>query len=357
MSCAHSRYLTSLVAALLAHGGLAAVAALTWTAPQYFNRSLRTLTHESVEVTLQIDQPPALNPVSERHAGVVPSTQPQLTKLTVSAKVHPSPGGAADAPTFPSELPRKPSHPQSPARPAPPGPTLSMSQLGIGPGVNRALTKTPRIESRRGRRIAESNARLSASLAAGAADRDLALGLGAHGAVLSSLERTTLSGNTPATGSALFLVQVNSKGKLTIVDVIEAAGSFAGWAAVAKRTHAALAKRRLRMPAGARGVEYRIRVRSKVQMPSGRDPGLEVRALGIPLKRGEGKNSTRIDILTPKVKAEMIKVPNPGNPKETIELPSVGLSIGLFGLSGDPADLGAERKRMVSAVVESQRLL
>ena len=53
----------------------------------------------------------------------------------------------------------------------------------------------------------------------------------------------------------------------------------------------------------------------------------------------------------------MIKVPNPGNPKENIELPSVGLSIGLFGLSGDPADIGAERKRMASAVVESQRLL
>ncbi len=356
MSRARSRYLTSLVAALIAHGGLAAVAALTWTAPTYFQRSLRTLPADRVEVTLRFDEPPALRPpIRQRHPSVALPPQSPLTKLSASARVRPTPGSALDAPAFPSEPPQP--HPRSPARLAPPAPTLSLSQLGIGPGVNPALTKTPRIQSHRRQRIAESNARLSASLAAGAADRDLALGLGAHGAVLSSLERTTLSGNTPATGSALFVVQVNSKGKLAFVDVIEAAGSFAGWTEVAKRTQAALAKRRLRMPAGARGVEYRIRVRSKVQMPSGRDPGLEVRALGIPLKRGEGKNSTRIDILTPKLKAEMIKVPNPGNPKETIELPSVGLSIGLFGLSGDPADIGAERKRMVSAVVESQRLL
>lgn len=92
-------------------------------------------------------------------------------------------------------------------------------------------------------------------------------------------------------------------------------------------------------------------------MPSGADPGLEVRALGIPLKRGEGKRSARIDILTPDIKFGMARVPNPGNPSETLELPSVELNLGLLGLAGDPADIGAERQRMVSAVVESQKLL
>jgi hypothetical protein len=70
-----------------------------------------------------------------------------------------------------------------------------------------------------------------------------------------------------------------------------------------------------------------------VELPSGADPGLEVRALGLPIKRGQGERSARIDILNPLTLAAPLSV------------------------LGDPADIGATARRMVRAHVVSEELL
>ncbi len=132
-------------------------------------------------------------------------------------------------------------------------------------------------------------------------------------------------------------------------------GDHKGWSRVATRALTALSKRRLRVPQGAKGMELRIRVESRWALPSGADPGLEVRLLGVPLKKGEGKRSAKISILEPKASIEMVDVPQPGNTK--IPMPAPQLGVGILGVAGDPSDIGAKPRRIVHAKVESQKLL
>jgi hypothetical protein len=80
-------------------------------------------------------------------------------------------------------------------------------------------------------------------------------------------------------------------------------------------------------------VRLTVAVTSHLELPSGSDPGVEVRALGIPLQKGGGERSTRIDILNPL---------NPAGP---------------FSLSGDLADIGAKARRMVRSHVVSEEIL
>jgi hypothetical protein len=53
-----------------------------------------------------------------------------------------------------------------------------------------------------------------------------------------------------------------------------------------------------------------IRVTSREALPSGADPGLDVSALCIPIQKGRGEKSARIDILdiTPQIETEKIEL-------------------------------------------------
>jgi len=46
-------------------------------------------------------------------------------------------------------------------------------------------------------------------------------------------------------------------------------------------------------------VKLTVEVTSHLELPSGRDPGLEVDAFGIPIKKGDGPRSTKLDLLNP----------------------------------------------------------
>jgi hypothetical protein len=171
---------------------------------------------------------------------------------------------------------------------------------------------------------------------------------------VSALETASFSAATPERGSALFVARIERD--RVWIQVLEATEDRAAWQAAALRAMRALRGRKLRLPAGARAVEVTIRVTSNVELPSGADPGLEVRALGIPVKKGAGKKSARLEILTPHVDVGTTKIPNPGG-GDPIELPTLELGLGVLGLHGDPSDIGATARRMVHARVESQKLV
>jgi hypothetical protein len=174
--------------------------------------------------------------------------------------------------------------------------------------------------------------RLDRALSQGLHDQKTALGLGAGSPVMRTLEATVYGSTAPLNGNALFTFIIDSEGKLVSSSLGEVSSDRDKWERVARQAAQALAQRQLPVPKG-RSVRLTVAVTSHLELPSGADPGLDVRALGIPLKKGDGPRSTRIDILNPL---------NPAAP---------------LSLLGDPADLGGKARRMVRSHVVSEELL
>jgi hypothetical protein len=209
-------------------------------------------------------------------------------------------------------------------------PHLSLAELGVD-GNNPFLERAYPIAARAAK-AARVKRRLDQALAQGLTDQDVERGRGAGSPVVRSLEAAVYASSAPLNGNASFTLIIDSEGKLVSSTLGAASGDRQAWVRVAHQTAQALAQRKLPVPKG-RSVRLTVQVTSHLELPSGRDPGVEVRALGIPLKRGGGERSTRLDIL------------NPLHPTAPLVL------------DGDPADIGAQARRMVHAHVVSEELL
>jgi hypothetical protein len=174
--------------------------------------------------------------------------------------------------------------------------------------------------------------RLDRALAQGLTNQDVASGRGAGSPIVRSLEAAVYGSTVPLNGSALFTLIIDSDGKLLSNTLGQTSGERTSWARIARQTSESLAQQKLTVPKG-KSVRLTIQVTSHLELPSGRDPGLELDAFGIPIKKGDGPRSTKLDIL------------NPRYPLSTITL------------QADPADAAAHPRRMVHAHVVSEELL
>jgi hypothetical protein len=102
-----------------------------------------------------------------------------------------------------------------------------------------------------------------AGLAGALDDRDLALGLGRGGPVLSALEAVSRSMDVPIEGAATFDVAIDTTGHVSVAlaDVSNAAAAVG--AVDVKRVH---------IPPGARGWHVVVRIDARVQYPDGSRP-------------------------------------------------------------------------------------
>ncbi len=216
------------------------------------------------------------------------------------------------------------------AVPSAAAPHLSLSALGVD-GTNPFLDRgDPAVA--RAAKVARVKRRLDRALAQGLMNGDVASGRGAGGPVVRSFEATVYASNAPLNGTASFVLVIDSEGTLVSSMLGSASGDRDAWVRVARQTAQALAGRKLQVPKG-KSVKLTVEVTSHLELPSGADPGVDVHVLGIPVKKGDGPRSTRIDILNPL---------KPGN---------------ILTLAGDPADIGARARRMVHARVVSEELL
>jgi hypothetical protein len=207
-------------------------------------------------------------------------------------------------------------------------PHLSLAALGVD-GGNPFLDRGDPAAARAAK-AARVKRRLDRALAQGLTNSDVALGRGAGGPVLRAFEAATYASTVPLNGSASFVLVIDSEGKLVSSVLGNASGDREAWARVARQTAQALAQRKLQVPRG-KSVQLAIEVTSHLELPSGADPGLELSAQGIPLKKGGGPRSTKLDI-------------------SIFPFPAATLA-------GDPADIGARARRMVHAHVVSEELL
>lgn len=234
--------------------------------------------------------------------------------------------------------------------PAEPGPSLSLNQLGIG-DQNPFLGDRPKADA-----PGSAESRLNESLRAEIADADVHAGLTRGGPVISALRLATFEVATPNNGTASFLARTDATGLVVSLEPTDVSSHYAAWQKVARRALGQLKGKRLRVPDGSQGLSVRLEVVSRIQLPSGRDPGLGVSALGLPIKKGDGEHSTRIDILKPSVDLRSIDVPGTTG-ADPHGLPTLRLGVNLFGLDADPVDVGAKAQRIVRVRVVNERPL
>jgi hypothetical protein len=266
--------------------------------------------------------------------------EPMPAEPAASRAARSEPAPVASASTG-SEAPAGPALPGAaePAAAAPggSGPQLSLRDLGVDRGSNPFIG--PVTERPTERQVL--NQRLRHALRGEIARQDQARGLGPEGPAVTAVTDIVMASATAPNTSALLRVRTDGAGGVTLVDVLEADRDGDEWQRIAAELVRALAGKKLRVPAGSDGVSFQLRVVSRVQLPSGADPGLSVDVLGIPLKKGDGDRSTKISILSPVIKE--VEVPDSNG----IRVPVVSFAI--IGAAGDLADIGAVARRLVSA--------
>jgi len=343
------------IAALLIHAGLLVGASRVAPRPSVRLLHKALAPHASLEIEVDVARPEAEPAPASAATGAdpTPAAARAGSRLALVSKLphghgaelgpessDASEGADTDAPGAGDEAPDEGSTRPGPARP--------LAALGIG----ESTVLLPRADSKRADPARVASRRVERSLAHGLAEHDRAIGLGSGGPVLSALERAAYGSALPGNTSALFLARIDERGIVTFLDVLDVNADHGGWTGIATRALGTLRGKKLRIAAGSHGVELRIRVSSREVLPSGADPGLEVRALGIPLKKGRGKRSARISILEPMARLDWVDVTLPDG--QNARLPMLNVGIGVLGLAGDPSDIGAKPRRVVHARVESE---
>lgn len=292
----------------------------------------------------QLPEAPALGAAQLALASVSPATL-QPSRPTPHKNSEPNAETPADAPTGAPEAAPEPTHEAA-------APHLTLQDLGVGnssahweiPGKATGPSAKSVAARKRKRRL---EARIEQGMAQKVLERDVERGIGPGGPALSAFEAATRGSAAPVRGYAVFQLTTDADGRVLSLSLVEADGGTRRWNSVGEQVLLRLSKQRLRV-AGT-PTRLLLRVESTESLPSGADPGFGVEAFGVPLKKGEGKKSAKLSVLSPPKLVE-VDVPDPGNPRRRLRMP-LFVPPTLLGLGGDLSDVGAERRRVVYARV------
>jgi hypothetical protein len=234
--------------------------------------------------------------------------------------------------------------------------SLTLEQLGItGPERLALRSSSGAISSREpteGARAPSADGVLR-SMRQLAQDHDRKVGLSAGGTVTTAFENVVYQSSKLVVGKATFEVVVIDN-KVSSISVMAVQGAQPSeWNLVAKNAAVRLARSRIRVPPGRRGIVLQIQVESRVALPSGHDPGVEVTVGPVLVQRGQGPRSARLGILVPNTSApEEIEARNRSG-----GLPSPVGGVNFVSTDIDPVDLGAKGRHVVHAYTADETLL
>ncbi|WP_394851009.1 hypothetical protein [Pendulispora rubella] len=100
---------------------------------------------------------------------------------------------------------------------------------------------------------------------------DAARGFGRGGPVKLAVEAAARTTDAPTTGKASFDIAVNADGSMHVV-LLSANTDFEGWNGIVQAIHSHLARKRVRIPPGAKGLHVVVEVEAKEQFPDGTSP-------------------------------------------------------------------------------------
>ncbi len=349
-----------LFASVLAHVALSVLLVRGARFPPREPRSVDATPSAEIELALEPLPSPALP--QEKSVAEVQSERAKPAAAS-AAPSNPHPRAATLLGEFSSEsggalVPKGSAEKQAAAAEQSPGVVstarpLSLAELGVGrnpflPGRGSAPTQV----GAGGESPAEPSAkeRVEASLRSDARAREAELGLGPDGPVRAALMDAMYASDAPVIARVVFSVRADANGKLLSIEAVSADRGLSAFQGMARLAREKLARTTLRLPSSAKGANLRVEVTSAWKLPSGHDPGLAVDLFGQSLTKGEGKTATKVTLL-PMPKVACI---SPDDPKNDLKLPLCGIVAPLFATDGDPADIGAKPRRIVSTkVVES----
>jgi hypothetical protein len=348
-----------LLASLVVHVALAA--ALVHTRPPS-RAPVAPVTGSTAEVELELTPPLRTDRPSDTPLEAKPSEVP-----TRAARLAPTPSPSPPAPSEPLAQPTSPSEAVATApgdvpaaAPSPSGsarPALGLADLGVGknpfvPGRSGAPNDTP-ATSAPPAEGPSAKERVEASLRESARAREAELGLGPDGPVRAALADAMYASDAPVTGMVRFSVVADGRGRVLSVEAISGDRGLSAYRSMETLARKKLASAVLRLPSTAKGARLEVVVTSAWKLPSGHDPGAKVSLFGQDLTKGGGKAATQIAVLPlPKVVCVAAD-----DPKNELKLPLCGLSAPLVATDGDPADIGAKPRRIVSTRVASSEVL
>jgi len=226
------------------------------------------------------------------------------------------------------------------------------NRFATGEGAAASLPAAgERPASDRPRTAAETKQAVEAALREPARKRERELGLGPEGPVLAALGEGAAASASPVQGRAVFLAIADATGMIVGIDVVECDGARAGWAQAAELARTALKGKKLRLPSTAKRAEMRIEVTSAWKLPSGHDPGADVTLFGLPVAKGEGKQSTKVSILDPIPKIRVVEL------APDIKVPILSVNADIISVAGDSANIGAKPRRIVHTRLIDSKVL
>jgi hypothetical protein len=222
-----------------------------------------------------------------------------------------------------------------------------LGMKGVGDAPAQAAPPAPPREAPDRTRVAEQ--RLKQYLVGGMLAHDRAAGASRNGAVVTALRDAAMLVSSPVNGEAEFVATVDATGLVTALRATRGTGNAADWRNVAARALKVLSKRRLRVPVGAAGLEVRLALSSKVQLPSGSSSIATLHQ--VPLLSEDGTRLSRLEL--PKESNKLPDATDPG----ALGTPMMKQPIPGGGLDGDLADLGATGRRIVHVTITDERPL
>jgi hypothetical protein len=125
--------------------------------------------------------------------------------------------------------------------------------------------------------------------------RDVAIGMGRGGPVLSALEAAAAGSDAPMEGTATFDVAIDAGGHVSVV-LLDGSKPPGAWAKVGEAARTALDPKRVHIPPGAKGWNVVAALEAKIRYPDGLDQkelGTQVRAVGLHLTVNLGRETAR----------------------------------------------------------------
>jgi hypothetical protein len=298
---------------------------------------------------------------SEQAGQAAPDRVARIDRTTHEPDSVIEPVPVPESPIAMPEVETPPAGAGSAASVAPSGPpgSMSLDALGIGSnpflgmrgiGVPTAAPPPPPVASAEApdrTRVAER--RVKQYLVSGMLEHDRAVGASRSGPVVTALHDAATLISSPVNGQAEFVATVDATGLVVALRPVRVTSGAAEWRNVAAQALKQLAKKRLRVPAGATGLEVRLALSSRIQLPSGSS------SMGTlhqdPFLSKDGSRLSRLEL-----PPESRKLPDQQGPAG-LGTPLLQQPIPGGGVDGDLSDIGGVSRRIVHVTITDERPL